>query len=501
MTTTDRTGLVQEAAGAAPPADAVGDWSPQELEDNGRLLLSQLRDHFEALRSLPVTTGRSAQEIHALFDQPLPTEPEAFADILTQTWRDLRPNLTLWNHPRFHAYFSNSSSGPAILAEMATAALNVNVMLWDAAPAAAAVETTVLGWLADMLAYPADGDAVLVDGASLATLYALAAAREHLDGLDIRRSGLAGAPVLRIYTSDQSHSSVDKAAITLGLGLDNVVRIASAADGTLAPAALDAHIRSDLRAGHRPLAVVANVGSTSTGAIDPIAAIAEVCSRHGVWLHVDAAYGGFWRLADRVRPHLPDLSPADSLVANPHKVLLCPMEASALLCRHPDALTNTFRLVPEYLTTRHEDGSVDFMNYSLQLGRQFRALKLWWIIKSFGSQGIAQRLSAAADLADQLRKTAANAPGWQVTNPDTPFPLVCLRYAPDGLGPQETDELNRRIHHRVNAGRRSFVSHTVTPAGYVIRVSIGNIHTGAEDIDGLWHELTTAAAAEEGSKR
>ncbi|MER6071822.1 pyridoxal-dependent decarboxylase [Streptomyces sp. NPDC001817] len=480
----------------ARAGSGFADWTPQELEDNGSLLLRRLREHFTTLRGRPVTTDRAAKEIHDLIDEPLPRGPQEFAEVLEQTWRDVLPHLTQWNHPRFHAYFSNSSSGPGILAEMATAALNVNVMLWDAAPSAAAVESTVLRWLGEMVAYPADGDAVLVDGASLATLYALAAARERLDGLDIRRTGLADAPALRVYASDQTHSSIDKAAITLGIGQDNVVRLPARTDGSLDPAVLDDRIGQDIRAGYRPCAVVATVGTTSTGGIDPVGELAEVCAHHGVWLHVDAAYGGFWRLTESVRPHLPDLSRADSLVANPHKVLLCPMEASALFSRHRDALTQAFRLVPEYLSTRQEDGSVDFMNYSLQLGRQFRALKLWWIIKSFGTDGITEQLTATTALADRLRRAAAATPPWHIANPDSPFPLVCLRHAPPGLSREETDALNRRIHHRVNAGRRCYVSHTVTDAGYVIRVSIGNIHTRSEDVDALWHELTAAALAE-----
>ncbi|WP_329394779.1 PLP-dependent decarboxylase [Streptomyces lydicus] len=477
-------------------SENVGDWSPEELEKNGHLLLSQLREHFTTLRTQPVTTTRSAQEIRAVIDEPLPTAPQPFPEILQQTWDDVRPNLTLWNHPRFHAYFSNSSSGPAILAEMFTAAMNVNVMLWDAAPAAAAVELTVLDWLAQMVGYPVAQDSVLVDGASLGTLYALAAAREQLSDLDIRQQGLAGRdlPRLRIYTSDQTHSSVDKAAITLGVGLDNVVRLPAGPTGRLDPEALRAALERDVRSGHRPLAVVANVGTTSIGAIDPVEEIAEVCAAYDTWLHVDAAYGGFWRLAPEVRPLLPDLSRADSVVANPHKVLLSPMEAGALFCRHRDALTNTFRVVPEYLRTRHEDGSVDFMNYSLQLGRQFRALKLWWLIKSFGVAGLTSRLSAAAALADGLRARARAHPDWTVEN-DSPFPLVCLRHRPHDrdLDDAETDELNRRVHRAVNDGRTSFVSHTVLPTGYALRISIGNIHTTEADIDALWSELTAAA--------
>lgn len=476
--------------------DHLGDWSPAELETNGRMLLAQLREHFRTLRDQPVGTSRPAFEIRSALDEHLPTDPQPFDAILAQTWDQVRPDLTLWNHPRFHAYFSNSSSGPAMLAEMLTAAFNVNAMLWHSAPAASAVEVTVLRWLAEMLGYPAGGDAVLVDGASLATLYALAAAREKLDDVGVREHGLAGRdlPPLRVYASDQTHSSVDKAAITLGIGLDNVVRIPTDHTGRLNPQVLDTRLTDDRRAGCRPVAVVANVGTTAIGAIDSVDEIADVCTHHRVWLHVDAAYGGFWRLADQVRIHLPDLSRADSVVASPHKVLLCPMEVSALFCRQPATLTAAFSLVPEYLRTRHDDSSVDFMNYSLQLGRQFRALKLWWVIKSFGATGLAKRLDEAARLADLLRQKVRADRYWSLEN-QSPFPLVCLRYlsVDPTVDPGRIDALNEQIHHTVNARGRSYVSHTILDTGYVIRISIGNIHTTETDIDSLWHELIAAA--------
>ncbi|HEY2765780.1 MAG TPA: pyridoxal-dependent decarboxylase [Pseudonocardiaceae bacterium] len=476
--------------------DHLGDWSPAQLEANGQKLLAQLREHFRTLRDQPVAASRPAAEIRAALDETLPIDPQPFDSILAQTWDQIRPNLTLWNHPRFHAYFSNSSSGPAMLAELLTGAFNVNAMLWQAAPAASAVELTVLQWLADMLGYPTGGDAVLVDGASLATLYALAAAREQLDDLFVREQGLAGRdlPPLRVYTSDQAHSSVDKAAITLGIGLANVVRIPTDVTGRLDPQVLDNQLTTDRQAGSRPVAVVANVGTTAIGAIDPVHEIAEVCAQHRVWLHVDAAYGGFWRLAKDVRTHLPDLARADSVVANPHKVLLCSMEASALFCRQPDTLTAAFRLVPEYLRTSNDDGSVDFMNYSLQLGRQFRALKVWWVIKSFGVTGLAERLDEAARLAELLREAVRTDPHWSLEN-ESPFPLVCLRYLPAdrALEPDRIDTLNEQIHHTVNARGRSYVSHTALASGYAIRISIGNIHTTEADIDALWQELVMAA--------
>ncbi|MCX5205983.1 pyridoxal-dependent decarboxylase [Streptomyces sp. NBC_00237] len=483
---------------------SLGDWQPSELEENGRELLSRIREHQETIRDLPVTSRRSAADLQGLFAGPVPEQPTHFKELLDETFETVVPNLTQWHHPSFHAYFSNSSSGPAILAETLTAALNVNAMLWKTAPAAAAVEKTVLDWMAEMVGYPRDADGVLVNGASLATLYGLAAARDALTDLDVRERGLAGrdVPQLRLYTSDQTHSSVEKAAITLGIGTDNVVRLAADDEGRLPPEALALAIRRDLEHGRRPFAVVATVGTTSTGAIDPLPALSEICREHGIWLHVDAAYGGLWRLADAVRPYLGDLELADSLVINPHKVLFCPMEATALYCRRTGALPNAFRLVPEYLRVEPEDAAVDYMNYSLQLGRQFRALKIWWIIRSFGRQGLADRLGHAVELSQWLRDRAAAHPQWTVPA-DSVLPLVCLRFEPEEVPKhlcaterrEWLDALNERICSAVGETGKAYLSHTVTAAGYVLRVSIGNIQTRREDVEGLW-ELLTATAAE-----
>ncbi|MFI7672078.1 pyridoxal phosphate-dependent decarboxylase family protein [Actinophytocola sp. NPDC049390] len=482
--------------------EPLGDWAPEELEENGRALLARLRTHFAGIRDVPVTPGISAVELQRRIDAELPEDPTPFPRLLDETWDDVVSHLALWHHPNFHAYFSNSSSGPAILAEMLTAALNVNAQQWRTAPAASAVERTVLGWLAAMAGYPVDADGVLVNGASLAVTYALVAARDAVPGLQVRERGIAGRelPVMRVYTSDQAHSSVDKAAIALGIGLDNVVRLPTDGHHRLAPAALAAALDKDIAAGVLPLAVCATAGTTSTGAIDPVDELAKMCAERGVWLHVDAAFGGFWRLVDRLVPELADLGAADSVVVNPHKVLFCPMEVSAFYCRRRGALPDAFRLVPEYLRTVPDEGSVDFMDYSLQLGRQFRALKVWWVIRSFGRAGLARRLADRVDYADWLRAAATNHPDWTVVA-DSVLPLVCLRYDPGGTPPAGVDrrawldELNEAICLAVHQSGRSFVSHTVLDVGYVIRVSIGNIQTTATDIHALWELLNDTATA------
>jgi aromatic-L-amino-acid decarboxylase len=481
----------------------LGDWPPEDLEANGRKLLHQIRQHLETIRDRPVTTGIGAAELQDLISGPLPERPESFDRILEDTWEKVVPNLSLWHHPSFHAYFSNSSSGPAMLAELLTATLNVNAQQWRTAPAASAVERTVLQWVAEMADYPQTADGVLVNGASLATLYALTAARDSLTDLNIRERGMAGRdmPALRIYASDQTHSSIDKAAIALGIGTDNVVRLRSDEQNRFSSDALDAAIRRDLEAGRRPVAVVGTVGTTSTCAIDPLAELADVCEEHGVWLHVDAAYGGLWRITDQLRPHLGELHFADSAIVNPHKVLFCPMEVSALYCKRNGALSNAFRLVPEYLRTDPDEAAVDYMNHSLQLGRQFRALKLWWVIRSFGRAGLAARMSQAVDMADWLREQARQHHQWRVAESSV-LPLVCLRYEPAEprlAGQSESDKkrwwdkLNELIVRKVYESGQAYVSHTVTRAGYVIRVSIGNIQTTPGDVERAWLLLQKVA--------
>lgn len=487
----------------------IGDWEPAVFERHGQELLAVIREHFESIRKIPVAAPCDTSQLVASLSSILPENGEDFSRILTDTRNYVIPNLVQWNHPFFYGYFPTCASFPGILAETLTASLNINAMLWKTGPAASALEQVVLRWMAEMVGYPEGSDSVLVNGASLATLYALAAARDAAIDFDVREQGMTGAsiPTLRIYASDQAHSSVGKAAITLGLGLANLVRVPSDEQYRMCPDLLEEAIRRDIDADAMPVAVVATVGTTSVAAADPLGPIADICARYRIWLHVDAAYGGFYSLSSKLQGQLQDLAVGDSLIVNPQKTLFVPLEATALYCRRRDVLANTFRLVPEYLTSTHDgDGQTfDYMDLSPQLGRSFRALKLWWVIRSFGRSGLASRLDYAVELADWLRETVRAHPDWRCPA-SSPYPLVCLRYEPrellsnraltDEERREELDKLNARILAAVNAAGSAFLSHSMIREGYIMRVSIGNIHTTRSDVEHLWGVVTQTAEAQ-----
>ncbi|MEV6671068.1 pyridoxal-dependent decarboxylase [Streptomyces sp. NPDC051162] len=477
--------------------ETTGDWAPADFERHGRELLATIRQHFEGVRDVPVARPYDAAELMGRLHTALPEMGEEFPRILTDTWEKVVPDLVHWNHPAFHGYFSTCASFPGMLAETMTAALNVNSMLWKTSPSASALEQVVLRWLAELAGYPGESDGLLVGGASLATLYALGAARDAALDYDVREEGMSGphAKVARLYTSDQAHSSVEKAAITLGIGLRNVVKIPSDDQYRMRLDLLEQAIAHDVASGFVPVAVVATVGTTSVAAADSLEPISAICRRFGVWLHVDAAYGGLYAFASRMDGAVEDVSVGDSLVVNPQKALFVPLDSTALYCRRRGALANTYRLVPEYLTSVHTGGTFDFMDLSPQLGRGFRALKLWWVLRSFGREGLRSRLDHAIELADRLRELAAGHPDWQSPAPSR-YPLVCLRYAPGdraGADAEVLDGLNARIVKELNDSGEAYVSHSVIRDGYVIRVSLANIHTTREDIERLWAALNRAA--------
>ncbi|WP_226608105.1 pyridoxal phosphate-dependent decarboxylase family protein [Bacillus cereus] len=486
----------------------LGDWNPAQFEEHGIELLGMIREHFEKIREIPVTSNISPNDLLAMLDQPLPEHSQSFEVIMNDTWEKIIPHLTHWNHPSFHGYFSTSASSPGILADLLISSLNVNALVWKAAPAASALEKVILKWIAEMVGYTPAAEGVLLNGASLATFYALVAARDQSTEIDIRTKGLIESRVskMRIYTSDQAHSSVDKAAIALGIGTDNVVHISTNGKYQMMEDQLEKAIQDDLNNGYCPIAVVATAGTTATGAIDPILKISQICKKYNIWLHVDAAYGGFWNLVPDVKENTEDFCVADSLVVNPHKCLYTPLEVTTLFCKRRGALSNSFRLVPDYLQTEREDGSVDYMDYSLQLGRSFRALKIWWIIRSFGKDGLSKRLEESIRQARWLESEINKHPEFECTA-SSPYALICLRYFPyelkerlkDANEQQKIilqkyiDELNQLLLTRLNQSKKTFVSHATIKDGYVIRISIGNIHTTAEDIENLWNLIQEVA--------
>jgi aromatic-L-amino-acid decarboxylase len=432
-------------------------------------------------------------EIKVALPASPPTRPEPLAEVLADVERLIVPGLTHWNHPGFFAYFAISSSTPGILGEMLSAAFNVNGMLWRCSPAATELELVVLDWLRQMLGLPAGLFGVIHDTASSSVLVALAAAREAVPGIEARRRGLVGQARLRMYASEQTHSSVEKAAIVLGIGQEGFRKLPVDEAYRMDPAALARAIAEDRADGWTPFAVVATVGTTATTAIDPVPAIADVCARERLWLHVDAAYGGSAAVAPELRFVLAGCERADSLVINPHKWLFVPIDLSVLYTRHPETVRAAFSLVPDYLRTPEDAVAPNLMDYGVSLGRRFRALKLWMVLRAFGTEGIAERIREHVRLAAVLRSWIEADPGFELAAP-SPFSLVCFRARFPGRSPEDEDRLNEEVVETVNATGEAFLSPTRLRGRTILRLAIGNIRTEERHVRRAFDLLRGAAA-------
>ena len=432
-------------------------------------------------------------DIGAQLPQHAPEDSEPFTSILDDFTRIIIPGITHWNHPRFFAYFATSAAPAAIAAEALAATLDVKVMLWRTSPAAAELESVVMRWLARLMGVPDSWTGVIYDTASVAGFTALAAAREALD-LAIREQGMTGRdlPRLRIYITEHTHSHIEKAAIALGVGQQNVVRVPADSNFRMDPQALSSAIESDIAAGMKPMAIVATVGTTSTTSIDPVPAIADVADRHNIWLHVDAAYAGVAAILPEHRDLMNGVERAQSLVVNPHKWLFIPMDCSVLFLRDEATVRRAFSLVPEYLSTN--DGDVrNYMDYGLQLGRRFRALKLWFVLRHMGASGVRERLRAHIALAREFASWVREDADWEIAAPH-PLSVVCFRYHPGGVDDEERLEaLNARLLEAVNATGEMFISHTKIEGKYVLRMAIGNLRTQRADVEAAWEILRREA--------
>jgi aromatic-L-amino-acid decarboxylase len=385
---------------------------------------------------------------------------------------------------------------------MLAAELNVNAMLWRTSPAATELEQVALDWLRQMLGLPSPLFGVINDTASSGSLYALAAAREALTDLSIRQEGMSGRPEvprLRYYASQEAHSSVDKAGIVLGVGQAGLRKIGVDEAFRMDVAELERAIEEDIAAGWRPFAVVATVGTTSTTSIDPVPQIADICERYGLWLHVDAAYGGSAAVDPAMQWVLAGCERADTLIVNPHKWLFTPIDCSVFYTRKPDVVKAAFSLVPEYLRNTESKGDevpINLMDYGTSLGRRFRSLKLWMILRYFGQEGLAARIREHIRLGQLVAQWVDGSPDFERMAP-TPFSTVCFRAHPQGVDDEgQLEALNERMMNRINAGGRFFLSHTKLHGKFTIRIAVGNLRTTEEDVRKLWGEIQTCLATE-----
>jgi aromatic-L-amino-acid/L-tryptophan decarboxylase len=479
-----------------PHPSELGDMPVDEFRAMGHRAIDWLADYLEHIEHQPVLSRARPGEPLSHFAAEAPERPTAMAEILEDFQRHVLPGITHWNHPGFMAYFGITASGPGILGELLAAGLNVNAMLWRTSPSATEMEQRALDWLRQMVGLPATFQGHIQDTASLSTLVALTAAREQA-GLSVREEGLAGRdlPRLRIYCSAEAHSSVDRAAITIGLGHSSVRRVAVDDEFRMSIPALEREIERDRETGVHPVAVVATVGTTSSTSVDPVPAVADVCARHDLWLHVDGAYGGSAAVVPELRHLLAGVDRADSVVINPHKWLFVPIDCSALFLRDPARVRRAFSLVPEYLNAGEGDEVVNLMDYGPALGRRFRALKLWMVLRYFGREGIASRIREHCRLARRLASWIDSAAEWERLAP-VPFSVVCFGFRPGGYPERELEALNRRIVDRVNASGEVFLSTTRLGDRFAIRVAVGNIRTTERHVARAWELLRQAADAE-----
>ena len=471
---------------------------PTAFRRHGHELVDRIADYFEQVEQYPVLSRNRPGDIVAALPERAPEDSEPFDAIMADFERVLVPGLTHWNHPGFFAYFAITGSAPGVLADFLSAALNQQAMLWRTSPAATELEGVTLAWLRRLIGLPDAFEGVIYDTASIATMHALVAAREA-SIRDVRSKGLAGrqdVPPVRVYCSDQTHSSIDKAVIAIGLGHDSLRKIPSDDEFRMRTDRLREAVAEDRAAGRLPIAVVATVGSTSTTSVDPVPQIADICAAERLWLHVDAAYAGVAAMLPSHAHVLQGAARAESLVVNPHKWLFTPFDLSAFYCRRMDVVRAAFSLTPEYLRTTEAEATRNLMDTGVQLGRRFRALKLWFVLRSFGARAIREHLAEHIRLAQVLAAWIDAHPDFERLAP-VPFSVVCFRWKPASSLATDTtlDAANEKLVDLVNQTGEVFLSHTRLRGRIAIRIAIGHLRTTEQHVRRAWELLQQHAGA------
>ncbi len=459
--------------------------------------VERLTRYFDTLESRPVLARTSPGEILARLPAEAPPEGEPWEAIERDLDVLVEPNLTHWQHPGYLAYFANAGSPPAVVGDFLAAGYNQVGILWRTSPILTELEQGMVRWLTRLVGLPDSFDGQLADTASAGSLIALAAAREQAFP-DVRKTGLAGLPQGVVYASELAHSSIDKACVVLGFGLSGLRKIPFDADFRMDVAALERAIEEDAAKGRRPVAVVATAGTTTVTSVDPLSSLADLCERRKLWLHVDAAYAGSAASLPEMRPLFSGWERADSVIFNPHKWMFVPLECTGLFFRRMDRVRRAFSVVPNYLETPEGAAGVrEYMDYGIQLGRRFRALKLWLMLRTYGTEGVRALIRSHIALARRFRDAIAAEKDVVLAAP-TPFSVVAFRWAPPALAPAAADAANRRILDRINADGRSFISHAAVSGRFTLRVAIGNIGTEWRHLEAFLDAFRGAVGLETG---
>jgi len=461
-------------------------------------LADTMADYYENIETYPVKSKVKPGEIIAQLPSSPPSSGEDMSQIMSDFNSIIMPGITHWQSPDFFAYFPANGSYPSILAEMLTAALGAQCMVWDTSPAAAELEEMMMNWLKTMTGLPAGWHGVIQDTASTSTLAALLSARERITAYEINESGFSGNEKLRVYCSTETHSSVEKAVKIAGIGRKNLVKITTDEQFRMDAGLLRQAINKDLESGYKPLCVVATLGTTGCTAIDPLNEIAAVCAETGTWLHVDAAYGGSALLLPEYRNMIEGIESADSFVFNPHKWMFTNFDCSAYFVKDKEALLRTFEILPEYLKTASRGLVNDYRDWGIPLGRRFRALKLWFVIRSFGVAKLREMISEHIRIARWLEQQLIAEPDFEILAPVT-MSVVCFRYTPGGIsGTENLNKLNEEIVHRLNASGKIFLTHTKLKGQYTLRMSIAGTLTTQYHVEKAWNLIKETAIASNG---
>jgi aromatic-L-amino-acid decarboxylase len=465
--------------------------NPEEFRAAGYRMVDWLAEYMSNVDKYPVLSEAKPGWVRSQLPDEAPEQGEPLDAIVRDLDSIVMPGITHWQSPNFFGYFPANTSGPSILAEMVSAGLGVQGMLWLTSPACTELETHMLDWVVDLMGLPVGfssrgaGGGVIQDSASSAVVCALLAARERATGGESNREGVR-AP-LTVYATDQAHSSVDKAVRIAGIGSDNIRRVATEGELAMSPESLDQRLAEDRAVGLTPCMVVATIGTTSTGAVDPIRQIAEVCGKHGVWLHVDAAMAGSAAICPEFRHIFDGMEGADSFCFNPHKWLPVNFDCDCFYVRDRAALVNALSILPEYLrNTATESGAViDYRDWQIPLGRRFRSLKLWFVLRSYGAEALREMIRRHVVIAHWLDEQVRNSDNFEIAAP-TVLQLVCFRHVAG-------DEATEQVMRAINESGRAFLTHAKVNGQFVLRLSVGGVHTELRHVQDVWRMLQDAA--------
>ena len=482
---------MNEASGSV----RLGDMSKEDFRRFGYEIVDWIADYFDRMEDLPVLAQVEPGWMKSQLPDSSPQIGEDFSEVVKDIDRLVLPAVTHWNHPNFHGLFSTSTSSVGIFGDMLASAFDMKAMLWRTSPVSTELEDVTLDWLRQLIGLPAEFEGIIYDTASVSTMHAIAAARERA-GVNVRELGMSGRvdlPLLRVYCSEHVHSSIDKSCITLGLGTRALRKIACNDRFEMIPEAFAEAVEEDIEAGYLPICAIPTIGTTSSSSVDPVDAIADICQKHGIWLHVDAAYAGSAAILPEMREHFKGWERADSIVTNPHKWLFTPFDLSVLYCKDLDTLKQAFSLVPEYLKTSDIGDIKNGMDYGIQLGRRFRSIKLWFVLRYFGREGLMARVREHIRLARLFASWVEDSHDFELLAP-VPFALVCFRANPEGT--KDPEALNERIMNEINASGEAYLSHTKLNGVFTLRLSVGSIRVEERHIRKVWDLLNAQLKTE-----